>query len=125
MKSINEINAIRDKVRADIADRDPKNVGLKTRVVVGLATCGMAAGAKPVLETIKEEVSKKKLSNVEVTYAGCLGMCKLEPIVEVYVPGQPKITYIWVDAKKASEIMEKHLSGGIPCEEYMISADEK
>lgn len=125
MKSINEINAIRDLTRSQIIDRKTDNKSLKTRVVVGLATCGMAAGAQPVLDTLKEEVAKRKLNNVEVTYAGCLGMCKLEPIVEIYVPGQPKITYIWVDAKKTTDIVEKHLVGGKPCEDYMISADEK
>lgn len=124
MKSIKEINAIRDKKRAEIIDMKPETEGIKTRVVVGYATCGMAAGATPVLETLKKEVANKKLKNVEVTYAGCLGMCKLEPIVEVTVPGKPKITYIFVDADKAKDIVEKHLIGGTPCEEYMISSEE-
>jgi NADP-reducing hydrogenase subunit HndB len=125
MKSISEINAIRDLTRAQVVDRKADNKNLKTRVVVGLATCGMAAGAQAVLDTITKEVASRKLNNVEVTYAGCLGMCKLEPIVEIYVPGKPKITYIWVDAVKAADIVEKHLVGGKPCEDYMISADEK
>lgn len=122
MKSVSEINAIRDKKRAEIIDMKPGVA--KTRVVVGYATCGMAAGATPVLETFKKEVAKRKLKHVDVTYAGCLGMCKLEPIVEVLVPGQPKITYIYVDAEKAKKIVESHLVDGKPCEEFMISSND-
>lgn len=120
MKSIADIKAIRDKMQADQAVRESSKEG-DTRIVVGMATCGIAAGARPVFNTLVEEVASRKLTNVKVTRAGCLGMCKLEPIVEVYVPGEEKVTYIKVDAQKAKEIIEKHIVGGQLCSDYLVT----
>lgn len=117
-KTIAEINAIRDKMKAEIVTRENTNV---TRVVVGMATCGLSAGAKPVYDTLCEEVKARGLKNVEVTFAGCLGMCKLEPIVEVYVPKQDKVTYIFMNAEKAKRVVEEHLIGGKIVEDFLIN----
>lgn len=123
MKSIEEIKAIRDKMQAQIVTRDNKDSNLETRIVVGMATCGIAAGARPVFNELVDQVQARDLKNVKVTRAGCLGMCKLEPIVEVFVPGEEKVTYIKVDAQKAKKIIEDHIIGGKICAEYMVSED--
>ena len=86
MKSLAELQAIRDKMRQQIDLRDSGDD--RIRVVVGMATCGIAAGARPVLNAFLEEVAKRELKNVTVSQTGCIGVCRLEPIVEVYVPGQ-------------------------------------
>lgn len=118
MKSLAELKAIRDRMQGAVGLRaeDDNN----TRVVVGMATCGIAAGARPVLNTLAELVDKKGLTNVTVTQTGCIGLCMYEPIVEVYEPGKEKVTYVKVDAEKATEIVERHLAGGSVVEKYTI-----
>ena len=121
MKSLAELKAIRDKMQGAVGLRaeDDNN----TRVVVGMATCGIAAGARPVLNTLAELVDKKGLTNVTVTQTGCIGLCMYEPIVEVYEPGKEKVTYVKVDAEKAAEIVERHLAGGSVVEKYTIKQE--
>ncbi|MBD9255145.1 MAG: (2Fe-2S) ferredoxin domain-containing protein, partial [Ruthenibacterium lactatiformans] len=89
MKSLEELAAIRDKMKQTVNTREAAHDS--TRVVVGMATCGIAAGARPVLNAFLEEVAKRELKNVTVSQTGCIGVCRLEPIVEVYVPGQEKV----------------------------------
>lgn len=120
MKSIADIQAIRDKMQSEIILRDNAN-DQETRIVVGMATCGISAGARPVYNTLVDEVSKRQLKGVKVTRSGCLGMCKLEPIVEVFVPGQEKVTYIHVDAEKAKSIVANHIVNGNVCTDYLIT----
>lgn len=120
MKSIADIKAIRDKMQADKTTRETSKDG-DVRIVVGMATCGIAAGARPVFNALIDEVAKRDLESVKVTRAGCIGMCKLEPIVEVFVPGEEKVTYVKVDADKAVEIIEKHIVGGKVVEEYLLN----
>lgn len=119
MKTIAEIMALRDKMQREIITRDSAEVN-DTRIVVGLATCGIAAGARPVFNALIDEVAARNLKNVKVTCAGCLGMCKLEPIIEVYVPGEEKVTYIKVDADMAKRIMAEHIVNGNIVAEYLI-----
>ncbi len=88
MKSLAELKAIRDRVQSQMNLRDDDSG--KTRIVVGMATCGIAAGARPVLNEFLQEVDKRGLSGVSVSQTGCIGMCRLEPIVEVYKPGRGK-----------------------------------
>lgn len=98
----------------------------ETRIVVGMATCGIAAGARPVLNAFVEEVDKAGLNGkVAVTQTGCIGICRYEPIVEVYRSGEEKVTYIKMTADKAKEVMEKHIKGGKPVVEYTIGNIEK
>ncbi len=120
MKSIADIQAIKDKMQSEIILRDNAN-DQETRIVVGMATCGISAGARPVYNTLVDEVSKRQLKGVKVTRSGCLGMCKLEPIVEVFVPGQEKVTYIHVDAEKAKSIVANHIVNGNVCTDYLIT----
>ncbi len=122
MKSIEEIKSIRDKMRKKIGIGE-KDSGEGIRIVVGLATCGIAAGATPVFNSFKEELKNRKLQDVEVVQSGCLGMCKYEPLAEVYVPGQPKVTYVYITPEKVKNIVAQHIIGGKICAEYLIQPE--
>ena len=119
MKSIEELKAIRERAREKMALREDNQEGI--RVVVGMATCGIAAGARPVLSAFTGEVEKRHLHNVTVTQTGCIGMCQFEPIVEVLVPGKEKVTYGKVTPEKVARIVADHLVNGNPVAEYTIS----
>ena len=118
MKSLEELKALRDKAQAQMGMRNEDEEVI--RVVVGMATCGIAAGARPVLNAFTDEVAAKGLKNVMVTQTGCIGLCKLEPIVEVYVPGQEKVTYINMTADKVKDIVDQHLVRGNIVSDYVI-----
>lgn len=122
MKSIADIKAIRDKMQSEIITREQGD-NLDTRIVIGMATCGIAAGARNVFNAIIDEVAARNIKNVKVGRTGCLGMCKLEPIVEIFVPGQEKVTYIKVDAEKAKNIIAKHIVNGNICTEYLAEKE--
>ncbi len=118
MNSVNVLKDIKAKALANAGTKDGY------RVVVGMATCGISAGAKPVLETIKNEIDSKGVKNVQVDPTGCIGMCGYEPIVEVYEKGKDKVTYIHVDSEKAGRIVEEHLIKGQPVADYTIGGGE-
>ncbi len=118
MKSLEELKAIRDKMKGQVGVRNEE--ANSTRVVVGMATCGIAAGARPVLTAFSDLVQEKALSNVSVTQTGCIGLCMYEPIVEVMEPGKEKVTYVKMDAEKAAEVVEQHLIGGNVVTKYTI-----
>ncbi len=120
MKSIADIKAIRDKMQSEIILRDNNESESEVRVVVGMATCGISAGARPVYNQLLDEVAVRGLKHVKVTRSGCLGMCKLEPIVEVFVPGQDKVTYVEVTPEKAKQIIANHVVNGNVCTDYLI-----
>lgn len=123
MKSLEELKAIREKMQGQVGLRSKDSD--QTRVVVGLATCGIASGARPVLNRLVNEVQSRKLDHITVTQTGCIGLCQYEPIVEVLEPGKEKITYVKVNEEKAMEILEKHLIRGNVVEEYLLHIDEK
>ena len=122
MKSLAELQAIRDRVKKQLEVRE--NDDDRIRVVVGMATCGIAAGARPVLNAFLEEVAKRNLENVTVTQTGCIGVCRLEPIVEVHVPGQEKVTYVKLTADMVPKIVSEHLVNQRVVNEYTIGAAE-
>lgn len=122
MKTFKELEEIRKKTLETINVRKDRS---GTRVVVGMATCGIAAGARPVLVSIMDEVKKNNLSDVVVAQTGCIGMCRLEPIVEVYKPGEDKVTYVKVTAAKALRIINEHVMQGKVVDEYTIGAEDK
>ncbi|MBQ9085855.1 MAG: (2Fe-2S) ferredoxin domain-containing protein [Clostridia bacterium] len=123
MKSLAELAAIREKMQSKVVIREGNAT---TRVVVGMATCGIAAGARPVLNAFVDSVNKEALTDkVTVTQTGCIGICQYEPVVEVFEEGKEKVTYVKLDAAKAVEIVEKHLKGGNVVTEYTIGAYEK
>lgn len=120
MKSLAELKAIRDRMQGQLGMREEGED--QTRVVVGMATCGIAAGARPVLNKFAELVQERGIKNTVVTQTGCIGICKYEPIVEIYEPGKPKVTYVHMDAEKAEEVVNRHLVGGQVVKEYVIPA---
>ena len=120
MKSLEELAALRERMKNNVAMRQDNSTA--TRVVVGMATCGIAAGARPVLTAFVEEVNRRGLKDVVVTQAGCIGMCKLEPIVEVFQPGKEKVTYVKMTPEKVSRSVTEHLVNGSPVTEYTVGA---
>ena len=119
MKSLAELQAIKDKMQGKVALRG--DAGEK-RVVVGMATCGIAAGARPVLNAFVEQVNEAGLAaSVLVTQTGCIGICQYEPVVEVFEAGKEKVTYVKMTADKVARIVEEHLKGGHPVAEYTIA----
>ena len=123
MKSLAELAAIREKMQNKVVIREG---AAATRVVVGMATCGIAAGARPVLNAFVDGVANLGLTDkVTVTQTGCIGICQYEPVVEVFEEGKEKVTYVKLDADKAKTIVEKHLKGGEVVTEYTIGAYKK
>ena len=119
MKSLAELQAIKEKMRSKIVLREGSN---DIRVVVGMATCGIAAGARPVLNTFVEEVNKEALyEKVSVSQTGCIGYCQLAPIVEIFEAGKEKVTYIKMTPEKAKAVVEKHLKGGNVVTEFTVA----
>ena len=120
MKSLEELKAIKAKMQDKVALRTS---GGTTRIVVGMATCGIAAGARPVLNAFVDGVNKEGLaSDVVVSQTGCIGICQYEPVVEVYKAGEEKVTYVKMTVEKAEKVLKEHIKGGKIVEEYTITA---
>lgn len=118
MKSLAELAAIREKMKDKVAIREGSG---EIRVVVGMATCGIAAGARPVLNTFVEEISKEGLSEkATVSQTGCIGICQYEPVVEVFQEDKEKVTYVKINPDKAKRIVAEHIKGGKVVTEYTI-----
>ncbi|MBE6585754.1 MAG: (2Fe-2S) ferredoxin domain-containing protein [Ruminococcaceae bacterium] len=116
MKSLAELAAIREKMKDKVVLREGTN---DTRIVVGMATCGIAAGARPVLNAFVEGVNREGLAgSVTVSQTGCIGICQYEPVVEVFQPGKEKVTYVKMTAEKAEKVIADHIKGGKVVEEY-------
>ena len=122
MKSLEELKPIREKMKRqmDLRDNDENNI----RVVVGMATCGIAAGARPVMTAFLDEIERRGLSNVTVSQTGCIGVCRLEPIAEVFVPGEEKVTYVRLRPEMIPAIVEQHLVNHNVVQDYTIGAAE-
>ncbi len=120
MKTLEELMALRDAAKASLTARDDSSEII--RVVVGMATCGIAAGARPVMNKFVEETAKRNLTNVTVAQTGCIGMCQYEPIAEVMVPGKEKVTYVQLTEEKVARIVVDHLVNGNVVAEYTIGA---
>ena len=120
MKSLAELQALRDQMKAKVGIREDDSDNI--RVVVGMATCGIAAGARPVLAAFTEEVAKRNLQNVTVAQTGCIGICQYEPVVEVFEPGKEKVTYVKMTPEKDARIVSDHLVNGKPVAEFTKSA---
>ena len=121
MKSLAELQAMRDEMKSQVGAR--RESECRMRIVVGMATCGIAAGARPVLNKFVEEVANKGLSDsVTVSQTGCIGICQYEPVVEVYKGGEEKVTYVHMTADKVDRVIEEHIKGGKPVAEFTIKA---
>ena len=120
MKSLAELAAIREKMKDKVVLREGTST---TRIVVGMATCGIAAGARPVLNAFVDGVNKEGLaSDVVVSQTGCIGICQYEPVVEVYKAGEEKVTYVKMTVEKAEKVLKEHIKGGKVVAEYTITA---
>ena len=120
MKSLEELMAIKKNMQDKVAVRTTTGDIL---IKVGMATCGIAAGARPVLNAFVEGISEAGLSDkVRVTQTGCIGICQYEPVVEVFEPDKEKVTYVKMTAERAKDVVEKHIKGGKPVIEYTIGA---
>ena len=124
MKTIENLISIKEKMLDTVTLRNSPDDAM--RVVVGLATCGIAAGSRPVLETLVQGVADEGISDrVSVVQTGCIGICQYEPVVEVYQKNREKVTYVKMNVEKAKEILESHLKGGVPVMKYTIGEATK
>ena len=121
MKSLADLEAIRAKTLENINMRKDDGAA---RVVVGMATCGIAAGARPVMLAFMDEIKNRNLNHVTVSQTGCIGMCRYEPMVDVILPGQEKVTYVHVNHGMVGRIVTEHIVNGNPVQEYTIGAAE-
>lgn len=117
MKTLADLEAIRKKTLDQVTARKEEN---GVRIVVGMGTCGISAGARTVMQALMDEVQKRGLSNVTITQSGCMGFCKVEPLFEVYVPGKDKVTYIEMTAEKAVRVVNEHIVNGNVVTEYTM-----
>lgn len=122
MKSLEELKAIRDKMKGQVDIREEGSDAM--RVVVGMATCGIAAGARPVLKAFADAVQSRDLKNVAVVQTGCIGLCQYEPIVEIYTADGDKTTYVKVTPEMVDEIIDQHVIKGNPVIKYTIEASK-
>ena len=122
MKSLKDLEEIRKKTLDSINMRKDEE---STRVVIGMATCGIAAGARPVLLAFMDEIGKRNLQHVTVSQTGCIGMCKLEPIVEIFEPNKEKVTYVKMTPEKAVRVVNDHFVNNRIVTEYTIGNYEK
>ena len=121
MKSLEELAAIRDKMKNIVNTREADENSI--RVVVGMATCGIAAGARPVLAECVKEIETRKLKDVYVGQTGCIGICQFEPVVEIYDEDGTKTTYVHMTADKVPKVIAQHVVNGSPVVEYTIGAN--
>lgn len=119
MKTLAELMAIKEATMQKMTVREDTGDDA-IRVVVGMATCGIAAGARPVLNAFVDEVAKRNLKGVTVSQTGCIGMCQYEPIVEVIQPGKEKVTYVKMTADKVAKVVSEHIVNGNPVVEYTV-----
>ena len=122
MKSLEELKALREQMKGKVGIRHDGDSNI--RVVVGMATCGIAAGARPVMTAFLDEIERRGLSNVTVSQTGCIGVCRLEPIAEVFVPGEEKVTYVRLRPEMIPAIVEQHLVNHNVVQDYTIGAAE-
>lgn len=118
IRNLAALQAIKEKT---LSVMDPEKSG-HPRVVVGLATCGIAAGAQSVYDALAKEFKIQGLDHVLLEATGCVGICQFEPVVEVYIPHQPRTTYVHMTPDKAARVVQQHLRGGNPIAEYTIGA---
>ena len=123
MKTLAELQAIKESTLKNMTARNDSEEN--TRIVVGMATCGIAAGARPVLNAFTEEIARRSLKGVTVSQTGCIGMCQFEPIVEVFVPGQEKVTYVQMSADKVAKVVADHIVNGNIVTEFTVGSVAK
>lgn len=109
VKSLEDLERVRKEALERIRVREGQQ---EKRIVVGMGTCGIAAGARDVVSALMDELALRRLSDVTITQTGCVGLCEYEPLVDVYVPGLPKVTYVHVTPDRARQIVSRHIVNG-------------
>ena len=122
MKSLAELAALRQKSLDKLKMRNEDSE--RGRIVVGMATCGIAAGARPVMNTFVEELNTRNLSDISIGMTGCMGMCVLEPMVDVYDKEGNKTTYVHMTPEKVKRVVAEHIVNGQPVVEYTVAGEE-
>ena len=122
MKSLEELRAIREKMQGKVGFRSED--ATQTRVVVGMATCGIASGARPVLAALADAVQEEGLNNINVTQTGCIVLSQYEPIVDVMEPCKEKVNYVKMTPEKSMELFRLHLKGGQVVTKYTLAAEK-
>lgn len=121
MKSLEDLKKIREQAQAQIRLRTQE---ANTKIIVGMGTCGIAAGAREALMAILDELAKRNIQDVVVTQTGCVGLCEYEPLVNVIKPGQPKVTYMKVTPERARQIVASHIVNDQIINEWVLSTEE-
>ena len=124
IKTLDELKKIRDGLKKDIEIRENSDADKTVKIIVGMATCGIAAGARPVMKAFMEEIDKRSLQNITVSMTGCIGVCRLEPVVEIIDKDGNKVTYVKMTAEKAARVVVEHLVNGNVCMDLTIGAEE-
>lgn len=117
IKSLEELKRVREEA---LAKKQMKAAPGHIQVIVAMGTCGIAAGARDTMKSVLNYIEAENLSGVTVTQTGCIGMCEQEPIMQVIVGDQPKVTYGKVNAEVAAQIMKKHVQGGMPLKDHVL-----
>ena len=118
MKSLDELAKIREEAKALTGLREGQD---GAKIVIGMGTCGIAAGARETLMAFLDELAKRDIRTVTVTQTGCLGLCDQEPMVDIYIPGKNKVTYGKIDAEKARRIVANHIVNGNVMNEWVVA----
>jgi (2Fe-2S) ferredoxin len=117
IKSLEELKRVREEA---LAKKQMKAAPGHIQVIVAMGTCGIAAGARDTMKSVLNYIEAENLSGVTVTQTGCIGMCEQEPIMQVIVGDQPKVTYGKVNAEVAAQIMKQHVQGGLPLKDHVL-----
>ena len=116
MKTLEDLKALREKLKADMKVR--QNDG--TKIIIGMGTCGIAAGAREVMSAVLNELAVRKLNDVQVQQTCCIGMCEKEVLVDIVRPGEPRITYGKVKPEDVKKIIAEHVVNGRIVEEMVV-----
>ncbi|MCL4269273.1 MAG: (2Fe-2S) ferredoxin domain-containing protein [Anaerolineales bacterium] len=117
IKSLEELKRVREEA---LAKKQMKAAPGHIQVIIAMGTCGIAAGARDTMKSVLNYIEAENLSGVTVTQTGCIGMCEQEPIMQVIVGDQPKVTYGKVNAEVAAQIMKQHVQGGLPLKDHVL-----
>lgn len=120
MKSLDELKAIKEKTQREISLRKEHHNAVK--VLIGMATCGIEAGARDVLNAFVNEIVKQDIKDVIVTQTGCIGLCEYEPVVEIEIPNEPKVTYINMTPEKAVKVVNEHIINKNVVTDYTVGS---
>lgn len=117
IKSLDDLKRIREEA---LEKRKVKSSTMGVQIIVGMGTCGIAAGARDTMKSILGQIETKNLSGIIVSQTGCIGLCEKEPIVQVVIGDSPKVTYGKVNPEVAARILEDHVLNGKIVEDYKI-----